>query len=163
MVCCKVMADYRKLCEHFQQLFDEFGKRGDSLWHNRCFYFANVDDENVTEQTVRKIVKKYCGSDVFIECYNATHMPSEDEQVNWWIEDKLIKIGYIEIEIKYQEQFKTISQKLTDIENTLKQLDEVSRKNKQNKITNREETAYDTRRKKYRGKKARSSKEKSRN
>ena len=116
MICCKIVADYMTVGKNFSKIFDGLSKKGSVLWENRCFYFANTEDKEVTEKTVKKIFKKY-GCESYIQKYDKDYQPSEKDSVNWWLEDKLIKIGYREAETDHQEELRGMSITLTELEN----------------------------------------------
>lgn len=121
MICCKIITDYIKVGKNFSKIFEELSNRGSVLWENRCFYFANVEDKNVTDKTIKKIFKKYECDNAFIIKYDKNYQPLENDSVNWWLNDKLIKIGYVEAEECHQEELKKMSQQLTELEKLLEQ------------------------------------------
>ena len=119
MLCCKIIANYSDVCKNFSTLLNELNKKGSVLWKNRYFYFANTEDIKITKKTIQKIFKNCGCNEIFLEEYGKNYQPNEDDQVNWWIEDKLIKIGYVEFEEEHQKELQFISQQLTDIENLI--------------------------------------------
>lgn len=121
MICCKVIADYRQTCQQFAKILNDLGKIGDVMWNNNYFYFANTDNAKIGDKNIKKIFKKYGINSIFIEQYNKDYQPHETDEVNIWVEDKLIKIGYVEFEVQEQSQMQFISQQLTDIQNILDQ------------------------------------------
>lgn len=131
MICCKIVADYKQQSLEFANIFGELNKIGDVLLDGRYFYFANTNRKTITEKNVRKIFKKYGCSDVFIEKYDQDLQPRESDFVNWWIEDKLIKIGYVEFEEEEQEKMQFISEQLTELNEMLEQLKEKQEKQKE--------------------------------
>lgn len=115
MICCKIVADYQQVCLHFNELFEELNKYGDVLWDSRYFFFANTTDRKISEKTVQKMLKKHQITSFFLEKYGRDYQPAETDQINWWVEDKLIKIGYEETEDEHQEELKRLSQQLDEL------------------------------------------------
>ena len=115
MICCKIVADYQQVCSHFNELFEELNKYGDVLWDSRYFFFANTVDRKISEKAVQKILKKHQITSFFLEKYGRDYQPTETDQINWWVEDKLIKIGYEEAEDEHQDDLKHLSQQLDEL------------------------------------------------
>ena len=115
MICCKIVANYQQVCTHFNELFEELNKYGDVLWDSRYFFFANTTDRKISEKTVQKMLKKHQITGFFLEKYSRDYQPTETDQINWWVEDKLIKIGYEETEDEHQEDLKRLSQQLDEL------------------------------------------------
>lgn len=115
MICCKIVADHRQVCAHFNGLFEELNKYGDVLWDSRYFFFANTTDRRISEKTVQKILKKHQITGFFLEKYDRDYQPTETDQINWWVEDKLIKIGYEETEDEHQEDLRRLSRQLDEL------------------------------------------------
>lgn len=119
MICCKIVADYKQICLHFNELFTELNKYGDILWDSRYFFFANTTDHKISEKNIQRILKKHQITSFFIEKYDRDSQFTETDQINWWIEDKLIKIGYKEAEDEHQEELKHLSQQLDELNNMI--------------------------------------------
>lgn len=119
MICCKIVANYQQVCTHFNELFEELNKYGDVLWDSRYFFFANTTDRKISEKTVQKMLKKHQITGFFLEKYSRDYQPTETDQINWWVEDKLIKIGYEETEDEHQEDLKRLSQQLDELNNMI--------------------------------------------
>ena len=115
MICCKIVADYQQDCSHFNELFEELNKCGDVLWDSRYFFFFFIIDRKTSEKTVQKILKKHQITSFFLEKYGRDYQPTETDQINWWVEDKLIKIGYEEAEDEHQDDLKHLSQQLDEL------------------------------------------------
>ena len=122
MICCKIIANYKQVCLEFANIFKDLTQLGDVLWDNNYFYFANTSDVKINDKNIRKVFKKHNCSDIFIERYDKDYQPQENDNVNHWVEDKLIKIGYNEFEINGQQEMQSISKELRDLNNMLEQL-----------------------------------------
>ena len=133
MICCKIIADYKQQSLEFVNILNELNKIGDVLFDDRYFYFANTDDDKISKKNIQRIFKKFKCDEIFIESYDQQVQPNENEYVNWWVEDKLIKIGYNEFEMKEQEKIQYISKQLTELEELIQKAKEKSAENVENK------------------------------
>lgn len=119
MICCKITADYTIICRNFEAILKQLSQNGIVLWDNQKLYFANVDNPKIGETFVKKVLKKNNCNNFFLEIYNATHEPCENDSANYWIENQLVAIGYAEVEKNQQDLLKQMSEQLTQIDEEL--------------------------------------------
>ena len=122
MMCCKIILDPVTAATQFGKIFELLSLHGEMLWDGHYFYFANIDFPDFDETRLKKALKKIGCKDCFLEQYNKDLMPHETDQVNWWVEDKLIKIGYKDFEEQQQATIQEVYQQLSDIEDMIKTL-----------------------------------------
>lgn len=109
MICCKIIADYNSDSGNFSKLLQLLGQCGDFLWTDNALFFSNVDDFDFTEKQIVKILRKANYPQYFINIYSKKNQPSENEEVNAWLLNKLMRINYQMYERESQEAFRDIS------------------------------------------------------
>lgn len=122
MICCKIVANYKQVCLNFVNILNDLNAMGEVLWDNHYFYFANTSNLKVNGRSVKRVLKKYGCGDAFLEEYGKDFIPQETDHAGIWIEDKLIKIGYVEFEQTQQDKIDEISRCLTDIEDMIEKI-----------------------------------------
>lgn len=121
MICCKIIADYSNESASFAKLCELLAKKGEFLWENNAFYFADTKNQ-VTEKQLTSCVKRAGYTKVFIETYDALHEPHEAERLKGWITDKLVKIFYKTTEQQNQDLFSGVKEELNEINERLDKL-----------------------------------------
>lgn len=93
MICCKIITDYNNSKASFSKLCELLSKKGDWFWDGDSIFFADTEG-NVTERSVINCVKKAGYTKVYINVYDKTNEPHENESTKGWITDKVVKIYY---------------------------------------------------------------------
>lgn len=126
MICCKIVSNYRDSNSKFNDLYNRLQKMGNVLYCNGTIYFGTVDN-GINNSRIKTIMKKYGYKDCYIEEYDRSHEPREEEYINGWIYDQLVLINTKMYEIKSQEAFRSISASLDKID---KQAEAILNRNK---------------------------------
>jgi hypothetical protein len=119
MICCKIVANNSFVYSHFASLLQELGNKGSTLWDNQNLYFANTVDPKIDQRFVKKVLKKQGCSAFFIDEYGEDNLPNETDSANAWINDKLIKIAYIQTEEQQQNELRKIYTELSELDELL--------------------------------------------
>ena len=120
MIVCKIVAGFDQPQGNLNGLFDCLAKQGDFLFTGSLF-FSSVE-ENITTKKLANILKKYGFDSAYIEEYSNQHLPKEDDSTNGWITDQMVRNNTYMYEKTSQESFKTIRDKLHEINNLTEQL-----------------------------------------
>jgi len=123
MICCKIVADYEDPQGSLSKLFDNLANHGTFLLENNNLFFSNTDDINFTQKKVENILKRSGYKNFLILVYDKKHDPKENEYINGWIIDKLIKINYNTYENQSQELFRNISHGLDMLDDELSEIE----------------------------------------
>lgn len=134
MICCKIITDYNNIHGNFNQLLKDLTSCGDFLWENNSLYFSNTYEYEVNKKTLIQILKKNGYDDFFINIYSKNNEPNENENINGWIYDKLIKINYKCYEHESQELFKNISKGLDMLDEEIADIKRKTNKYKEKNI-----------------------------
>lgn len=121
MICCKIIADYSNEKASFTKFCESLAKKGEFLWEDNAFYFADIKNQ-VTEKQLISCAKKAGYTKVFIDVYDNLHEPHETERLKGWIADKLVKIFYKTKEQQNQDLFSGVKKELNDINERLDKL-----------------------------------------
>lgn len=108
MICCKIIANFSSKEGQFSVLLNKLGSLGDVLWDNNSLFFADVEND-ISEKKILSIIKKSGYGKGYIDIYTKENSPHENDYINGWINDKLIKICYNKCEQESQKIFKDIS------------------------------------------------------
>lgn len=127
MICCKIVTNFSTTQGKFSGLMQSLRSQGCVLWEDGCLYFADTE-KNLDKKKVGNIVKKNGYSDFYIDVYSKDNEPHENDSVNGWLNDKLVKICYNECENQNQEVFRNISIGLDMLSEEIKDLSEKSKK-----------------------------------
>ena len=126
MICCKIVTNFSSVEGKFSELLQKLGSKGSVLWEGNNLYFADV--ENDTDEKKLTSILKRCGyKKSFIDEYWKDNLPHESDNINGWVNDKLIKICYNKYQQESQEVFKNVSKGL-DILNA--EIDLIEKKHK---------------------------------
>lgn len=106
MICCKIIADFDNQNANFSGMLKKISQHASVLWENKSLYVAEVDGDFLTEKRIIRILKLNNYTKVFVDIYSRDNQPEETESINWWLEDKLMKISYNQYEQENQEMLK---------------------------------------------------------
>jgi len=106
MICCKIIADFDNQNANFSGMLKKISQHASVLWENKSLYVAEVDGNFLTEKRIIRILKLNNYTKVFVDIYSRDNQPEETESINWWLEDKLMKISYNQYEQENQEMLK---------------------------------------------------------
>lgn len=120
MIVCKIVAGFDQPEGNLNGLFDHLAKQGDFLFTGSLF-FSSVE-ENITTKKLANILKKYGFDSAYIEEYSNQHLPKEDNSTNGWITDQMVRNNAYMYEKTSQESFKTIRDKLHELNNITERL-----------------------------------------
>lgn len=143
MICCKITTNYQDPNGNFEVLMEKLSNLGECLWSEGNLYFSDVVNDKTNHTTVGKILKKAGYKQFYILEYSRTVEPNEDDSINSWIFDKLIKINYQQCERQSQKTFHEISKGLDILDSIIDQFEEARElQNKEDELDgrNKEET-----------------------
>ena len=121
MICCKIVTDFNNVNGKFGQLLTKLGKYGDVLWESGSMFFANTEDEEFDEKKLERILKQSGYKKFFLNIYSKDNEPRENDNINGWLYDRIIKINYISCERESQKIFKDISHGLDLLDEMLEE------------------------------------------
>ena len=122
MICCKIITNFADPNIYISKLLKQLGSQGWVVWNGKEIYFANTTQQDVTEKTVQKILRKCGVASWYINIYDQHNEPRETEEMNGWVWDKLIKINYQQCEDSQQQVFRNIMKGLDALEVEIDQL-----------------------------------------
>lgn len=122
MICCKITAEYAKICKNFNTILSQLSEKGIVLWDSGKLYFSNSDDPGVGRQFVSRVLRRNGCSDFFLEVYGVGHEPRENDSANCWISNQLVAIGYTEAEREHQDTLRRMSEQLSQLDAELKKV-----------------------------------------
>ncbi len=121
MICCKIVTDFNNVNGKFGQLLTKLGKYGDVLWESGSMFFANTEDEEFDEKKLERILKQSGYKKFFLNIYSKDNEPRENDNINGWLYDRIMKINYISCERESQKIFKDISHGLDLLDEMLEE------------------------------------------
>lgn len=130
MICCKIVTNFNNKEGNFKGILDALADRGSLLWENNYLFFTDVEGKETTIKKINSILKKNGYPNYYIEIYDKQNQPKETENINNWLNDKLIKINYYTYENQSQELFKNISKGLDILDEHIKQIEQQEQENK---------------------------------
>ena len=132
MICCKIVTNFSSQEGNFAGLLERLGNRGAVLWEQGVLYFADVE-KDTDEKKIVSILKKSGYKKSFIDEYCKDNPPHENEYVDGWINDKLIRICYNKCEQESVEVFKNVSKGLDILNAEIDKIEEQNSKKKKSK------------------------------
>lgn len=124
MVCCKITGGFSREGEKFSKLFKKLSGLGGVMAKGDVIYFGS-DEEKVTEKTIRAALSRCGFSNSYIEVFDINNQPKEDDYINGWLTDWLVKMEMKHFNTENQANLRFIKQKLDELDAELdKQLAE---------------------------------------
>ena len=118
MVCCKITGGFSRDGENFSKLFKRLSGLGGVISNKDIIYFGSDEDE-VTEKTIRTALKRFGFSNSYIEVFDVNNQPKEDEYINGWLTDWLVKMEVKHFNKENQAKLRVIKQKLDELDQEL--------------------------------------------
>lgn len=94
MICCKIISDFNNANGDFTGVLETLGKIADLYWNGNYLFLGETESNLLSEKKIIKILKSKGYTKVFVDIYSKDNQPSEDDFINGWLTDKIIKINY---------------------------------------------------------------------
>lgn len=127
MICCKIVTNLDKNKEKVNIFLKKLAEKGNFIIYNNCLYFCD-SESNFSEKDLKKMLKKCEFSNFFLDIYDKENPPKENEEINGWICNELIKLNYNMYEQENQRVFHEISKGLDLLEDELEYIKKNNKK-----------------------------------
>lgn len=94
MICCKIISDFNNKNGDFTGVLETLGKTAELYWNGNYLFLGETESNLLSEKKITKILKSKGYTKVFVDIYSKDNQPSEDDFINGWLMDKIIKINY---------------------------------------------------------------------
>ena len=94
MICCKIISDFNNKNGNFTGVLETLGKTAELYWNGNYLFLGETESNLLSEKKIIKILKSKGYTKVFVDIYSKDNQPSEDDFINGWLMDKIIKINY---------------------------------------------------------------------
>lgn len=121
MICCKIITNLNQGSSEVNKLFQKLFKKGDYLVSAGYIYFCD-SEFNTDKNTVAKILRSCGFKDFYIDVYTEQNPPKENDEINAWLCNQLLKLNYNMFEQQSQEVFRNISKGLDVLEVELEKI-----------------------------------------
>lgn len=105
MICCKIVTNLNN--EKINILLTKLAEKGNFIIYDKYIYFCDSETD-FSEKDLKKILKKYGFSNFFLDIYNKDNPPRENEEINGWIYNEIMKLNYNMCEKENQKVFHEI-------------------------------------------------------
>ena len=105
MICCKIVTNLNN--EKINILLTKLAEKGNFIIYDKYIYFCDSETD-FSEKNLKKILKKYGFSNFFLDIYNKDNPPRENEEINGWIYNEIMKLNYNMCEKENQKVFHEI-------------------------------------------------------
>ena len=105
MICCKIVTNLKN--EKINILLNKLAEKGNFIIYGKSIYFCDPESD-FSEKDLKKMLKKYGFLEHFIETYDKDNPPQENEDINGWIYNEIMKLNYNMCEKESQKVFHEI-------------------------------------------------------
>lgn len=115
MIVCKIISNFQSGQGTFGDLYKKLSQIGNILYIQNALYFGSTTP-NCTEQKLKTVLRTCGYKNFFINVYTKDNLPHEDDFINGWILDQIMKVNVELYTQESQREFKRITQALDKIE-----------------------------------------------
>lgn len=115
MIVCKIISNFQSKKGSFGKLYQSLSELGNVLYAQNALYFG-CDTKSCTEKKVKSLLRSAGYDAYFVNVYTQDNPPREDDYINGWVVDQLMRINVKQFTESSQEQFHHISDALDQIE-----------------------------------------------
>jgi hypothetical protein len=94
MICCKIISNFQDKNISLAKILKSLGSLGYLIWDGQSIFFADVSSYQIDESKIRSLLRKCGVKSLYINVYDKDNQPRENDEIDAWILDKLIKINY---------------------------------------------------------------------
>ena len=115
MIVCKIISNFQSGRGAFGDLYKKLSQMGNILYVQNALFFGSTLP-NCTEQKIKTLLRSCGYNKFFIDVYSKDNLPHEEDFINGWLIDQLMKVNVELYTQESQREFKRITQALDKIE-----------------------------------------------
>lgn len=115
MIVCKIISNFQSTKGSFEKLYKGLSKLGNVLYAQNALYFG-CENKSCTEKKVKSLLHSAGYDAYFVNVYTQENPPREDDYINGWIAEQLMRVNVKQFVESSQEEFHRIANALDKIE-----------------------------------------------